>query len=98
DHFDPKRTAFVVIDMQVFYTSDVDAALAIIPNVNRLAQGLRELGGTVAWANMTAGESGNSLWPLYHNYFFKEANGKRHRDNLTEGAEGHKLHPELDAR
>lgn len=98
DHFDASKTALVMIDMQVFYVADVAPALAIIPTVNRLALGFREMGGTVAWANMTAGRDGESLWPLYHQYFFRKENGDKHRDQLTEGSEGHRLHPDLDAQ
>jgi isochorismate hydrolase len=52
----------------------------------------------IAWVKMTAGRDGKSLWPLYHDYFFTKEGGARHRDNLTEGAEGHALHSNLDAR
>jgi len=98
DHFEPSETAFVVIDMQKFYLADVAPALAIIPNINRLAKIVRERGGVVAWVKMTAGENGKSLWPLYHDYFFTKEAGERHRDNLTEGAPGHALHDDLDVR
>jgi ureidoacrylate peracid hydrolase len=98
DHFEPSKTAFVVIDMQKFYLADVAPALAIIPNINRLANIVRERGGVVAWVKMTAGENGKSLWPLYHDYFFTKEAGERHRDNLTEGAPGHALHEDLDVR
>lgn len=96
DHFDPAETAFVVIDMQKFYVSDVAPAIAIIPNINRLAAAFRERGGVVAWVKMTAGADGKSLWPIYHDYFFTKEAGARHRDNLTEGADGHALHADLD--
>jgi ureidoacrylate peracid hydrolase len=95
--FDPKETALIVIDMQKFYVGDIGPALAIIPNLNRLAAMMRNLGGLVAWVSMTAGSNGKSLWPLYHEYFFKPVNGARHRDELTEGADGHRLHQDLDA-
>lgn len=96
DHFEAARSALVIIDMQVFYVADVAPALAIIPTINRLARGFREAGGVVAWVSMTAGCDGESLWPLYHKYFFREENGARHRDQLSEGAAGHCLHPDLD--
>lgn len=96
DHFQASRTALVIIDMQDFYVSDVDAALAIIPTINRLAAGFRAAGGVVAWVSMTAGKDGKSLWPLYHDYFFRPENGERHRDQLTEGVPGHRLHDDLD--
>lgn len=98
DRFEPRETALVVVDMQTFYVSDVPPAIAIIPNINRLAGVFRERGAHVAWVKMTAGEGGRSLWPLYHDYFFSKENGERHRDNLTEGAPGHALHPDLDPR
>ena len=98
EHFAARETALVVIDMQKYYVSDLAPAVAIVPAINRLAEGLRAKGGAVAWVKMTAGEGGRSLWPLYHEYFFSAAAGARHRDNLTEGADGHALYPTLDAR
>jgi nicotinamidase-related amidase len=96
DRFAARETALVVIDMQKFYVTDVPEAVAIIPNINRLARGFREKGATVAWVQMTAGRDGTSLWPLYHDYFFTKEGAARHRDNLSEGADGHRLHPDLE--
>ena len=97
DHFEARETVLVVIDMQQFYVADVPPAIAIVSNINRLAQTFRALGGTVAWVKMTAGRDGKSLWPLYHNYFFTKAAADRHRDNLTDGAPGHALYAGLAA-
>ena len=96
DRFEAFETALVVIDMQKFYVADVQPALDVIPNINRLAAAFRAKGAAVAWVKMTAGRDGKSLWPLYHDYFFTREAGARHRDNLTEGADGHALHPKLD--
>jgi ureidoacrylate peracid hydrolase len=98
ERFEAAETALVVIDMQKFYVSDVQPAIAIIPNINRLAAAFRAKGGLVAWAKMTAGRDGKSLWPLYHDYFFTKEAAARHRDNLTEGVDGHELHANLDVR
>lgn len=98
DRLEPRESALVVIDMQEFYVRDVPAALAIIPNINRLAQAFRERGGQVAWVSMVAGENGRSLWPLYHESFFTPENARRHRENLTRGHPGQKLCEELDRR
>ena len=98
EHFEAAKTALVVIDMQQFYVADVPPAVAIVPNINRLAQGFRAKGAAVAWVSMTAGEGGRSLWPLYHEYFFSEAAAARHRDNLTVGAPGHRLFDGLDVQ
>ncbi len=97
DRFEPRETALVVIDMQRFYVQDVPPAIAIIPTINRLAAAMRARGSAVAWVQMTAGEGGKSLWPLYHDHFFKPENGARHRDELTAGTPGHALHPDLAA-
>lgn len=97
ERFEPRESALVVVDMQAFYVRDVPSALAIIPNINRLARAFRERGGQVAWVNMVAGEAGRSLWPLYHDYFFTPENARRHRDNLTKGHAGQALHADLQA-
>jgi nicotinamidase-related amidase len=57
---------------------------------------VREKGGVVAWVKMVAGRNGESLWPIYHDYFFTPENAARHRDNLTEGASGQELRADLD--
>jgi nicotinamidase-related amidase len=98
DRFEPRETALVVIDMQEFYVRDVPPAVAIIPNINRIAVAVRERGGLVAFVKMVAGKDGKSLWPLYHDHFFTAENAARHRDNLTEGAPGQELHGDLDVR
>lgn len=97
DRFEPRESALVVVDMQAFYVQDVPSAVAIIPNINRLAGAFRERGGHVAWVNMVAGEDGRSLWPLYHDFFFTPENARRHRDNLTRGHPGQALHADLEA-
>lgn len=97
DRFEPSESALVVIDMQDFYVRDVPSAVAIVPGINRLARAFRECGGYVAWVKMVAGEDGRSLWPIYHQYFFTPENAARHRDNLTKGHPGQKLHPDLEA-
>lgn len=96
ERMEPAKTALVVIDMQYYYLDDVPSAQIIIPTVNRLAAGFRSKGALVAWVQSTAGRGGQSLWPLYHDSFFQAENGARHRDGLTEGAYGHRLHAELD--
>lgn len=98
DHFDARRSALVVIDMQEFYVHDVPSAIAIVPNINRLARAFRERGGQVAWVSMVAGEAGRSLWPLYHDRFFTAENARRHRDSLSKGHPGQQLRADLDVR
>src|SRR5262245_54268872 len=98
DRFDPKRTALLVIDMQNFYVGEIASVVGIIPNINRIAEKMRGLGGHVFWVGMTAGEGGKSLWPIYHDYFFTRERGANHRDQLSEGHDGHKFHAALDVK
>lgn len=98
DAFDPTETALLNVDMQRFYVGEIPSVLGIIPNINRLAARMRELGGLVAWLGMTAGAGGESRWHVYHDYFFTPAKGANHRDQLSPGHPGHEFHPDLDIR
>jgi ureidoacrylate peracid hydrolase len=98
DAFDPRKTALLVIDMQRFYVGEIPSVVGIIPNINRLAEGVRERGGLVVWLGMSAGDDGQSRWPIYHDYFFKPENGANHRDQLSPGHPGHAFHPDLAMR
>jgi nicotinamidase-related amidase len=57
---DPKRTALVVIDMVPFFVGDPDIGhypRGIVPNIVKLADGLRAAGGTVVWVLPAASEA-----------------------------------------
>jgi nicotinamidase-related amidase len=95
DRFAPRETALLVIDMQNFYVGEIPAVLAIIPNINRIAGRVRELGGLVVWVGMTAGTGGTSRWPVYHDNFFTAEKGANHRDQLSPGHPGHDFHAGL---
>jgi Amidases related to nicotinamidase len=100
DSFDPKKTAFLIIDMQNFFVSGVQPCLNIMPNINRLAGAVRDSGGLVAWVVLTVAETedGPSLWPIYHDNFFTEEKMKAHKNGLTRGTAGHAIHENLDVR
>jgi nicotinamidase-related amidase len=95
DHFDPHKSALLVIDMQNFYVGEIPSVLAIIPNINRLAARTRELGGLVVWVGMSAGADGQSRWHIYHDNFFTPERGANHRDQLSPGHPGHEFHRDL---
>jgi ureidoacrylate peracid hydrolase len=98
DSFDPKKTAFLVIDMQNFFVNGVQPCLDIMPDINRLAGKVRDAGGLVVWVVLTVAETedGPSLWPIYHDNFFTEQKMKAHKAGLTRGTEGHAIHDNLD--
>jgi len=45
----PARTALVVIDMVPFFVTENPYCRGILPNIARLADGLRDAGGAIAW-------------------------------------------------
>jgi ureidoacrylate peracid hydrolase len=94
--FEPSRTALLAVDMQNFYVGEIESVVGIIPNINRLAASLRRLGGLVVWLGMTAGDAGQSRWPIYHDNFFTPEKGDNHRDQLSPDHEGHRFHKLLD--
>jgi nicotinamidase-related amidase len=96
DHFNPRVTALLTIDMQNFYVGEIPSVLAIIPNINRIASAMRELGGLVMWVGMSAGSEGESRWHVYHDNFFTPEKGANHRDQLSPGHPGHEFHKNLD--
>lgn len=100
DTFDADRTAFLVIDMQNFYVAEVDTAISIVPNINRLASACRDKGVPVIWVIMRCAEEEGapSQWPIYHRYFFTEAKGQNHLTKLSPGNPGYELYPDLDVR
>ena len=53
---DAGRTALVVVDMVPFFALENAYVRGIVPNVARLAAGLRQAGGTVIWVVPGAGE------------------------------------------
>ena len=102
DKVDPARVALVVIDMQNAFCRpggilSVDSARSIVPNVNRLAQGLRAAGGSVYWIQMKI-ESERD-WPVYLGDLVsrREAIDKILAD-LSPTGEGSRLWHELDVQ
>ncbi len=100
DTFEAPKTALLVIDMQNFYVAEVDTAISIVPNINRLAAACREKGTPVIWVIMRCAENEGapSQWQIYHEYFFTEAKGRNHLTQLSPGNEGYEIYPDLDVR
>lgn len=100
DEFEAAKTAFLVIDMQNFYVAEVDTAISIVPNINRLADVCRTKGVPVIWVIMRCAESEGapSQWQLYHDYFFTEAKGNNHLTKLSPGNPGYEIYPDLEVK
>src|SRR4249919_4363878 len=103
DALDPAKTALVVVDMQnAFMLPGVAHALCpmaeqIVPNVNRLAQAVRQTGGTVIWIKTTFKADALKNWSTYFE-MVKPEQGARRVAALTSDSKGHELWPTLDVR
>ncbi len=100
DTFEAPKTVLLVIDMQNFYVAEVDTAISIVPNINRLAAACREKGAPVIWVIMRCAENEGapSQWRIYHEYFFTEAKGRNHLTKLSPGNEGYEIYPDLEVK
>jgi ureidoacrylate peracid hydrolase len=74
DELDPRRTAFVVIDMQELFCApgapaEEPGSREIVEPINKLSGQLRDLGVPVIWVLHANGQSsGRSDWELFFNY------------------------------
>lgn len=104
DRLDAKKTALVVIDMQKAFVAEgapieVPLARGIIPNINRLADTLRKVGGTVAWVTTALTDAeGAHPWTVFYDHFTTPEFARAHLAAMTEGSELHGLADGLDVR
>lgn len=103
EDLDPTKTALLVIDLQnAFMLPGVAHALcetapSIVPNVNLIAQTVRDTGGTVVWTKITLGKESLATWPVLHQMAGPERTTRR-LAALSEGTKGHEFWAELDVR
>ena len=103
DDLDPRKTALVVVDMQnAFMLPGVAHSLCleaqeIVPNINRLAQMVRETGGAVVWIQTAYTDETKKSWSVYYDISRPEQNARRNAA-LARGSKGHELWETLDAR
>ena len=72
-------------------------AQEIVPNINRLAQAVRETGGAVVWIQTAFTDATPKEWSAYYAISKPEQNAKRNVA-LARGSKGHELWETLDAR
>lgn len=100
DRFDAARTAFVVIDLQNYYTQpgylgECAPARATFPAVNRLAQALRDAGGHVIWVQ-TSSDGADDFWSHHHAYMLTPERSARRLRELASTHAGFQFAPGLD--
>jgi len=99
-NLDPSRTALIVVDLQNGFMMDGVAhalctqARDIVPNVNRLAEAVRETGGKVFWIQNTHDEACLETWSTLHAMTPPEKTAKR-IESMSEGGIGHQLWADL---
>lgn len=103
DRLDARRTALVVIDMQNAFlrpgaASETPVAREIVPQINRLAQALRDAGGVVAFLQGSFQPQGPDSWPLFFEHMVNPAFSQAILQALTPGHPDHELWPGLDVQ
>ncbi len=104
DHVDPSTTALIVIDLQNAFVAEgapyeCPAARGIVPNVNRLAEKMREAGSEIVWLMSTQPPRDDPrFWSVFFDNFESDARREECVAALTEGSPGHAFYPALDVR
>lgn len=96
---DPGKTALIVIDMQNYFlepgmAAEVPTAREIVPNINKIAGALRGADGKVAWVISTFEGDIFENWSVMKDLFSPERRAAM-LENLSTGAHGHDIWPEL---
>jgi ureidoacrylate peracid hydrolase len=96
----PSRTAFVIVDMQNAFVAEgsvieVPAARDIIPAVNRMARGCRELAVPVIWIRSHHPKNGAD-WRHFFDHFVRPERAESAAAALSDDAPGSRFHPDMD--
>ncbi len=101
DRLDPARTALVVVDMQNAFVApdgvlEVSEARDVVPNINRLAAGVRAVGGTVVWAISSYSDQSLEDWSILLGGMMPTSVAQSFVDSMKPGADGHRIFAELE--
>jgi ureidoacrylate peracid hydrolase len=97
---DPNKTALVIIDMQAAFLEEggvieVPAARGIVENVNRAAQGFRELGIPVIWIR-SMHPRGAADWRHFFDHFVRPERREAAAAAMSEDAPPSHFYREMD--
>lgn len=100
ESIDAASTALLAVDMQRYFMEDPfpgasPQAPSVVPNVNRLADGLRRRGGTVVWLQNAAPWESERSWSVLRERYSDGAAAGRW-SALQADTQGFELHPGLD--
>lgn len=99
DSFDARTTAFVVVDLQNYYTQpgylgECAPARATFGTVNRMAAALRGAGGSVVWVQ-TSSDGADEFWSHHHAYMLTPERSARRLRELSREHAGFQIAPGL---
>ena len=90
DTMAPRNTGLLVIDMQNYFVKpghqgEIPAAREVVPNINRLAAGLRRRGGHVVWIRNGTRDTRESWSTLHENLMTPDRVERRLADMDIDG-------------
>jgi ureidoacrylate peracid hydrolase len=103
DNLDPARTALIVVDMQNGFMMEgvahalCEAAIEIVPNVNRLAAAVRRTGGTVVWIQNASTPESRQSWSVRDEMDGPQRSARRNA-SMAPGTKGYELWAGLDVK
>ena len=100
DDLNPAKTALVVVDMQNgFMVPELGHAACkmaheIVPNINRLAQAVRDTGGTVIWIQTAYTDETLTSWSTLYGMMLPKGRERR-KFSLSPSNKGYEIFPDL---
>ena len=100
DDLSPSKTALVVVDMQNgFMVPELGHAACkmaheIVPNINRLAQAVRDTGGTVIWIQTAYTDETLTSWSTLYGMMLPKG-VERRKFSLSPRNKGYEIFPDL---
>ena len=104
DRPDPRTTALLVVDMQNAFLmegvahSPIPMAREIVPNVNRIAQAVRGVGGLVVWITTVVTEESLVSWSVCNDDLSTPERREKRYQAMRDGSVGRELWADLDVR
>jgi len=101
ESIDPRRTAHLVIDMQVGFMTpgapaEIAPAVTIIPNVNRISAACRKAGALNVFVRNSISEESKKSWSNWFGPFWTADKREGMYATFMVGQPGHALHPDIE--
>ena len=97
---DPKRTAHLIIDMQVGFMTkgapaEIAPAVSVIPNINRISAACRQAGALNVFIRNSISEESKQSWSNWFGPFWTPDKREGMFSTFMVGRPGHAIHPEI---